>query len=234
MRGLLFQEGSARSVTRSETYKVIDDGTPSSRTSTLYISLCGFQVEATISGDGLCDWQKDLNTKAINHSNSQNYRFKHFRVDWDTHRKNRNQVADLAEMVEDFLSDRIDDWDVVIVGHSRGGIFAHELSTKLAGKSHIDNLHIYLLDPTAATVLHDIYTRDQPKSHSSGTASLYYDNEEFIDIEDAGVLGDCALGTVSDRTIQGYASKVLDYGHAMLRSQMNGLTTLLSALIKRL
>lgn len=191
---------------------------------TLFISIPGFRgfaggLDQLADGDGTDPWQingdvqryengnavKDANGKTIPVLNSINsivnngvseYQFKHMIVDWNSTRPNRYQVRDMARVVKSYLRQRVHAWDVVIVGHSRGGIFAHELASQLDGFSKINKVHTFLLDPTASiTWVSDRY----PHSMSHDYGSLFYNGTNFAD-----EFGNLTLGTVSDRNISGY------------------------------
>ena len=116
-------------------------------------------------------------------------------------------------MVKDFLNTRIDKWDVVIIGHSRGGIFANDLSAKLVGYGKIANLHTVLLDPTATSVLADFYPMRLPtQSPTNHYGSLYYNNTGFLDDSSMTKFFPNGAGftTIGDINIPGYDN----YGNA--------------------
>lgn len=166
---------------------------------TLFISICGFKAELTTNGAGNCEWQKDLDERL--QAELRQFQYKHFAVDWDTHTVMKSQVKDLGEVVNDFLSARAIPWDVVIIGHSRGGVFAHELTRELVGKKNLNNLHTFLLDPTASgSPLGDIYPFDKhdafPTAHY---ASLFYDGDPFF-------YQTLHAGTTGDTNIRGYTN----------------------------
>lgn len=191
---------------------------------TLFISIPGFKgfeggLDQLADGDGTDPWQingdvqrytngnpvLDANGNEIPELNSINaivnkkvseYQYKHMIVDWNSTRPNRYQVRDMARVVKSYLRQRVYAWDVVIIGHSRGGIFAHELADKLDGFSKINKMHTFLLDPTASTTwVSDHY----PRSMSHDYGSLFYNGTNFAD-----EFGNLKLGTVSDRNISGY------------------------------
>jgi pimeloyl-ACP methyl ester carboxylesterase len=84
-------------------------------------------------GDGIGDWQRregttrDLTSKIIN-AVGADHQYAYMFVDWYSSRQIRPQVKDLARYIKQFLGKRAQKWDVAVVGHSRGGILAHELS----------------------------------------------------------------------------------------------------------
>jgi hypothetical protein len=163
---------------------------------TLFISLPGADPSPDIDS-----WQTELERQIgalASSSNPRHSQYMHFAVDWDSDEVLRRQVEDLGGLVNDFLNNRAYPWDVVIVGHSRGGIFAHELTRKIVGNNNLKNLHTFLLDPTAATVWGDLYPRykhDKSPTHHYG--SLYYDTFPWL----AGTLN---VFTEGDQPITGY------------------------------
>lgn len=184
-----------------------------------FLDLDGFNNK----GEGIGQWQVDLNkdTQSTSvtldtiidqqYSSANNHpellhQYKHMVVDWQTTRSINMQVDDLNRHVDRFLRDRPVKWDVAIVGHSRGGIFAHMLAQKLSRTSHIAHLHILLLDPTAATIPWG--DRYPSAIYSTGKMSidgtLYYDGKDFAHINVRGLSADVSLGTESDKNILGY------------------------------
>jgi len=192
-----FQNGDLRSLTRTKAIVV----TPPSTTTfnfrpTLFVTLSGLQWD----GNGWDKWQDSIQTEVLKISSYQN---KHFLVHWDTEFSMREQVADLADEVKKFLSTRKYAWDVVVIGHSRGGIFAHELSKHLVGNAKLNNLHTFLLDPTAATLLGDYYpTSLYNKSPTNHFGSLYYDDSHVLDLSPFPLHFNAAV--FSDTNISGY------------------------------
>ena len=203
-----FSEGKVRSVTKTPIVTYAHKaGTEFTFRPTLYISLPGFDFESDIE-----PWQTYLSGILKDDVYSNQYR--HFLVRWDSAYSLGTQVDDLASVVGDFLNNKTDEWDVVIIGFSRGGIFAHELSKQIIGHNKINNLHTFLLDPTASRSHGDRYPTEKPVSATTTHfGSLYFDNNEFTD--DLNM----SLGTVSDGKITGYDNyerndHVLDSTHA--------------------
>ncbi len=162
---------------------------------TLFISIGGFSPELDTDGHRVDPWQYEMDKQL--RTVLGDYEYKHFIVNWDSHKTNRNQVKRLAKVVNRFLNNRAVPWDVVIVGFSRGGIFAHELTKKIVGHSKIKNLHTFLLDPTATSIFGDFYpAKIQEQSPTKHYGSLYYDGEPLINVS--------GLGTVGDMPITGY------------------------------
>jgi len=189
----VFSEGKVRSVTRNPivTYEH-KAGSEIAFRPTLYISLQGLRVDSEVDS-----WQAELQDMLEDDILSSQY--KHFLVKWDSSLSLGTQVDDLASVVGDFLNNKVYAWDVVIIGYSRGGIFAHELSSKIIGHNKIKNLHTFLLDPTASTFHSDRYPNPRTVPPVAGYfGSLYYDGQKFIDEINM------SLGTDGDRNIIGY------------------------------
>lgn len=200
----VFSDGKMRATTRTPLIVYnYTEGVVYNKRPTLYISIGGYRgLENNSSlddGYGINNWQTEM--ESILATTLDDSQYKHFMVDWDSAKSNRLQVEDLGHVVNSFLNSRTYAWDVVIVGHSRGGVFGHDLTRQIVGNRKINNLHTFLLDPTAATFMSDIYPSykhtDSPTNHY---ASLYYDDAPFID--EYGF----ALGTTSDRPIDGYTN----------------------------
>lgn len=168
------------------------------RKPTLFITIPG---RTSGTGAGTDPWQDDLDAKLIASlklAPRDTYQYKHFKVDWHSARNNYDQAEDLAKLVNSFLNRREHDWDVVLVGYSRGGILAHDLSEKIITNSKINNLYTVLLDPTASKISGDFYPNK--KAEHSGVnhqGFLFYDGVSFIDL-------DVKLATQSDEAISGY------------------------------
>ena len=104
------------------------------------------------------------------------------------------------------MNQRSQKWDIVLIGHSRGGIFAHELSRKITGSTRIRKLYTILLDPTASVTLADYYPSQKASvSHFDHNALNLYDNRPFFDFS----LNQIFLNTISDQNIPGYTNEVL-------------------------
>jgi len=175
---------------------------------TLFVSVRGFSIDGNLTAPEAknAPWQDDLNDQLSLLAQATNPRasqYKHIMIGWDSYKIMARQVEDAAEGVIDFLNDRAYDWDVVVIGHSRGGIFAHELSEKIVSNGNIANLHTILLDPTATIGVLGWMADQYPlglKSKSGGThhGSLFYDKQHF------GVIAD--VSTVGDQPIIGYTN----------------------------
>ena len=200
---ITFQDGNLRSLTRT---KAVVQNYPTTKTynyrPTLFITLSGLQWD----GNGWAEWQDDIESEL---QKITTYQYNHFLVHWDTEFSMREQVSDLSSNIKEFLSSRTYDWDVVVIGHSRGGVFAHELSKHLVGNSKIKNLHTFLIDPTAATLLGDYYPRYKyNKSPTNHFGSLYFDSSALLDLSPTPFHLNVAV--FSDTTISGYNN----YGQA--------------------
>jgi hypothetical protein len=71
-------------------------------------------------------------------------------------------MADYVKRITDDPSLSPDPWDILLVGHSRGAIFNHNLAKLLGGDARIDFVEEILLDPTAAHVSGDQYPQGVP------------------------------------------------------------------------
>lgn len=179
---------------------------------TLFISIGGAKniTEGLLgldeSGNGVHSWQRsdgldlsDIITNTIN----QNHQFAYMYVDWHSLRQSKPQVKNLAEVVSEFLENRTHVWDVAVVGHSRGGVFAHELSRYLVKNEKISNLHTLLLDPTAAPSWGDSYPSYK---HTSNKTNHYANNL----IDGNKFMKYVTVTTFSDERISGYDHAVMD------------------------
>jgi hypothetical protein len=127
-------------------------------------------------------------------------------IDWDTETSNTSQVKHVANFIKNnFLATKANDRDVVIIGHSRGGIFAHDLSKSLKDEvvcrrtrcgSRVHYLMSILLDPTAATGWGDFFPSVIPGSVDKGMQ--YDDGKPFVP------LNVTMPATIDERDILGY------------------------------
>lgn len=201
--------GKVSAVTRTSALAITPAYNSYNYRPTLFISLCGASAPLSLDGRGNCPWQMDNLDKTLRTTLLNQYQYKHFAVDWDTHKPTRHQVDDLADVVKDFLNSRVNAWDVVIIGFSRGGIFAHELTEKIVTHGKVANLHTYLLDPTAASIFQDIYPSGIQLIQPSGFyGHYYYDNRPFE--MDVGSLPGL---TISDQPIGGYSTHYINSTH---------------------
>jgi len=198
-------DGMIRSSTRTPAIRGIkpDPSTVTySKRPTLFISIQGFSLEGSIDL-----WQRQLqeSLSVLSVTNDPLYsQFMHMSVDWDSDEILKNQVDDLAGTVNHFLDGRSYPWDVVVIGYSRGGIFAHDLADKILPNSNLNALHSILLDPTAAAVFNDFYPQykhDYVNKHHY--ASLFYDGQEFFYPTPLPI---AIINTDSDRDINGYSN----------------------------
>ena len=201
---LIFSAESVRAVTRTPVVTYTHTGgTAFSRRPTLLVSLCGFM--GSYPGSGTCDMQYKLERHIANTYGQ--YQYKHFAVDWETYLTNVHQVRDLANTIGDFLKPKAVPWDVVIVGFSRGGVFAHDLARALVGHTKIDTLHTYLLDPTGSPAFSDVYPASKPTAPGFAHHGFnYYDNRPWVD----AYLTTTNATTESDRPISGYNNNYFD------------------------
>lgn len=169
---------------------------------TLYVSISGFKM-SDVSTDA---WQKTLEEEIRSHSLKQNQYF-HMQVAWDSDENMYDQVKDLGDHVNAFLDEKNYKWDVVLIGFSRGGIFAHHLGDRIRKSKNMNNLLTVLLDPTAAQFFGDDYpTSGINVSNANHYGYLYYDNEPWTCEKDAFCDGKNSLTTISDQEIRGYTN----------------------------
>ncbi len=199
---------------------------------TLIISIPGWEGSIG-AGDETQDFQRDMDKQLkalVSHESEchwlQGSYTEYWMIKWDSGRNLSKQVRALARKVSSFLKDQPLDWDVMIVGFSRGGIFADALSAKLPGHK-IDNLEVILLDPTAAIVWGDRFPLKRPHvgvdGHHKGES--YYDGDELVPV-------DIHIGTASDRSIQGYTNALVnlpgdhsDYANSWVPHETIGFTS---------
>jgi hypothetical protein len=93
-------------------------------------------------------------------------------VQWDTYAANTRSVPFAARAVNRWLEERQQKWDVVLVGHSRGGIFTSELTRQISSRN-VATLHNVMLDPTASVGQADSYPTNVA---SNVTRSVVYDD----------------------------------------------------------
>ena len=203
--GEIYMEGSniGYALVRAADQGVIDDPEESefeySRNPTLLITVHGAQ-----QGEAQVElWQEEAAEKFRLASLAAGAYFHGYNVRWDSLRSNRSQVKAVGRRVARFLSDKIGGWDVVVLGYSRGGIFAHELGLSIESHPKVRNSTIVLLDATASTLFGDVF----PVAGGSGGGWLLncYDDLPFSPNEIADLLG----AVVDDRRIVGYESKLI-------------------------
>lgn len=195
-------------IVRMEVGNVAHLSLPSSalhRAPTLFIALSGFDLNLT--GSGIRQWQTNF-LQAVA-ENMTDYEVAVWRVDWQASRPMSKQIKLLEKKVKHYLKDRKYAWDVVLVGHSRGAVFAHHLADRIDGNSKVNSIQTYLLDPTASTTHGDIYPKNKIGSSPSFYGDLYYDGNKFA----STAVGDAALSTISDESISGYRMIKRDYSH---------------------
>jgi len=78
------------------------------------------------------------------------------KVEWDTYAANSKSVPYAARKINAWLNERLQKWDVMLVGHSRGGIFVSDLARQMSSQN-IATLQQFLLDPTASIAQGDAY-----------------------------------------------------------------------------
>lgn len=196
----VYEQGTVRATTKTPVLVVRhkSDFTFDKRP-TLFVSIPG-----AFSGFGADKWQVAMQEKIVELVAPER-QYKHYQVDWADGDPLKQQIEDLSDIVSDFLSEREYAWDVVLVGHSRGGVFAHEVSKEIDRHSNIHNIYNILLDPTASIISGDRYPKEKPGSNNVQGYN-YSDSSGWLN--DAG-----SFGTVSDREIIGYRNELVSDVH---------------------
>jgi hypothetical protein len=210
--------GGTSSVTRHPSKVSITTCNQYSGRPTLVISIVGWAGQAPGQASGIAVWQDNLADKIAairsdqcnpNVSAKLGGQIKYMSVDWHSANSNKRQVKALATFIRSWLSIKRNSWDIVLVGHSRGGIFAHDLSEKLKGVNKINSLHTVLLDPTGSSSVSDAYPA---QLHDGGgfknTGYLVYDNKGMINGMIDNTPFDSNIGAFGDTKINGYAAKI--------------------------
>ncbi len=152
---------------------------------TLYVSIPGAKLTKDLldSGNWIQPWQNSLERMLGMRypSSSSDHEYMHIQLNWATMRNNRFQVGEAASRIKSILSDKTHKWDVVVIGFSRGGVFAHELSKKIVGHDKVNTLTSVLLDPTAATTIGDRYPNSKVSSDSNKFTGFLYSNNEIFE-----------------------------------------------------
>lgn len=160
---------------------------------TIFVTICGFQLD--VNDDDVCAGLRgDVDSKLVGDGRFQ---YIHLMANWNSNEQIDRQDEDLADYILKELRGKSGLWDVVVIGYSRGGIFAHDMSEFLVKSESINNLYTVLLDPTTAKEFRDVYP--QRKYTHSGTnhyASLYYDRKPFS--------GGVNIFQYSDENISGF------------------------------
>lgn len=164
---------------------------------TLFVTIPGANFDNS-DGRGVQTFQSDISQ--FIRRQALDYNAAVWNVSWDSLKPNRRQVKMLQRQIINFLDDQRYDWDVVIVGFSRGGIFANELALQLEGNENIHYLYTVLLDPTAALSINDHYPTEAPKSNLTSN-HLFYDGRPWLGVD--------FNKTDADRSIHGYPSATL-------------------------
>lgn len=96
-------------------------------------------------------------------------------VDWPaTFAPTTSTARRIAAKIDDFLQQRASEkWDVILVGHSRGGILNHEVARNLGKPARLGDLMHVMLDPTAWEGRGDVYPTGMP---GTVTKSIHYDD----------------------------------------------------------
>lgn len=195
---------SSRDEPRSSTSGNISATSLSNRP-TLFVLVPGAALDAPAGKYQDWGWFDDMEEKVQGFQDSHSSESVMMQVIWSSTFPNKSQVRQVSNRIKDFLNKyNQNKWDVVILGHSRGGIFTHELSQELR-TDNIKHLVTILLDPTASQPMGDFYPTSKARNVKKGI--LYIDRESFVPTD--------ILPTVSDRPIPGYDEYTIDacYGN---------------------
>ncbi|MCA9103845.1 MAG: hypothetical protein KDA83_00385 [Planctomycetales bacterium] len=99
-------------------------------------------------------------------------------VSWNSLATNTTQTERVANHIKEFLAARSQQWDVVLVGHSRGAIFNQEIAGLLGDPKNMNVLQHVMIDPTAATSMGDQYPQGTPRNVDR--AIVYDDGYQFL------------------------------------------------------
>ena len=116
-----------------------------------------FNLQGNEAGHFTFLWQTNLRenlTRDLQAAGSEVFTME---VQWNSMATNKNAVKDVAAKIREFLGNRQTQWDVVLVGHSRGGVFSHDLTRALGEPANMNRLQLVMLDPTAAISMGDTY-----------------------------------------------------------------------------
>ncbi len=187
-----------------------------SRRPTLIMSIQGTAFCGGSSRDGLCkdeydfwggkpgkavfDWQNWVLDTASSVAGGRGEVY-HVILIWNTNASNADQVKQTADQVTKLLDGK-GDWDIILMGHSRGGVFAHELAGRLTGQPSAHQVYTILLDTTAALPWNDTYPRREPPNV---TGYQYDDGKKFV-----------PLGLTNGATVDG--RRTLGYRYTQLRN----------------
>ena len=143
---------------------------------TLFVTIHGANLNES-GGSDIQDFQntimEDLRGKDLSYNAAV------WTVNWDSTKPNRRQVKMLHRQIQSFLDDQQYAWDVVLVGFSRGGIFANEVALKLDSNEKVNRLYTVLLDPTAVSSFNDPTRSNCDWVGLSGAPSMAYNKERI-------------------------------------------------------
>lgn len=141
--------------------------------------------------------------------------YRHLIVNWSDTFPIDNQAEHIANIIEMMIEHKRDAWNIVLVGHSRGGILAHEISKLVTNATNAANIVTVLLDPTAAIVSGDKYPRNLTERDSSSFTAIgynYFDQQGWLEFDGVSYFDGSTVGTESDMSISGYINTVVDAG----------------------
>ena len=150
-------------ITNSQAREFVLTTTQSERTAyTRRPTLLVITQGANTGGHFTYPWQTELARNLRSELENADSQVHSMIVQWDSFKPNDRGVRDISSKVKDWLGQRQQEWNVVLVGHSRGAIFNHELAQEIAGSSNIRNLSHIMVDPTASVTHGDQYPSNVP------------------------------------------------------------------------
>lgn len=158
------------------------EGAPQKVKPTLVVITPGFQAAGREMPH---DWVDPLAEKVEGQLTKYGSQTQTLIIDWNTHLPNGAPADYVAGRVRDFLDQQSEDWDVLFIGHSRGGILNNKAIAQLGSPRNLGYLEEIMLDPTAAHFAGDQYPKTIPSRVNH--AINYDDNHRLAgDISDGG------------------------------------------------
>ncbi len=135
-------------------------------------------------------WQDTLARNVSRELNIAGSQVQFMNVNWASTMDNSAAASQVAKHILEFVGQRDVQWNVMLVGHSRGAVFVSDVAASLdrgadvatfegdvpaslGDRAHIRNVQLVLIDPTAAVSLGDVY----PNAVPAGIArAIVYDD----------------------------------------------------------
>ncbi len=180
---------------------------------TLVVTIHGW---AEFRGASANQW-KDYGEVLLSHLESKGGRGRVISVTWNSNGRNVVPAENASIHIDQFLAAQTERWNIVIVGHSRGGVFANELAGRLRNNPNLNNVLSVLLDPTGAVVMED---RSKPKARR-GSTILYDDGYDLLPgtIDGKSIL---STGSYSYRLVRQDIKDYIDSSPGLLQQVCDG------------